>query len=142
MDLAGFVEMGRAESGLVSVATVRADGTVQATVVNAGVLPHPVTGDDVVGFVAGGRAKVVNLRARPRATVTVRSGWRWATVEGGTELAGPDDALPGVEDLPGLLRAIFTAAGGTHDDWAEYDAAMARERRVAVLVAPERVYGV
>lgn len=142
MDLAGFVEMGRSESGLVSVATTRADGSVQATVVNAGVLAHPVTGADVVGFVAGGRAKIANLRARPRATVTVRSGWRWATVEGATDLAGPDDALPGVDDLPALLRAIFTAAGGTHDDWDSYDAAMAREGRVAVLVAPERVYGI
>lgn len=148
MDLAGFVEMGRTESGLVSVATVRADGSVQATVVNAGVMAHPVSGHDVVAFVAGGRAKIANLRARPRATVTVRSGWRWATVEGASELAGPDDPMPGIntgehaDRIPALLRAIFTAAGGTHDDWEEYDAAMARERRVAVLVAPERVYGV
>lgn len=142
MDLAGFTEHARTESGLVSVATARADGTVQATVVNAGVLPHPVTGDDVVGFVAGGRAKIVNLRARPWTTVTARSGWRWATVEGATELAGPDDPLDGVDDIPALLRAIFTAAGGTHDDWAGFDAAMAQERRVAVLVRPDRVYGV
>ena len=124
------------------MATARADGSIQATVVNAGVLAHPVTGDEVVGFVAGGRAKVANLRARPWTTVTVRSGWRWATVEGATELAGPDDALAGVDDIPALLRAIFTAAGGTHDDWAGFDDAMARERRVAVLVTPERVYGV
>lgn len=142
MDLTGFVDMGRAESGLVSVATTRADGSVQATVVNAGVLAHPVSGADVVGFVAGGRAKIANLRARPRTTITVRSGWRWATVEGATELAGPDDALAGIDDAPGLLRAIFTAAGGSHDDWAEFDAVMARERRVGVLVTPDRVYGV
>ena len=36
---------------------------------------------------------------------------------------------------------IFTAAGGTHDDFDEYDRVMAEERRVAVLVEPERVYG-
>jgi hypothetical protein len=40
-----------------------------------------------------------------------------------------------------LLREIFTAAGGTHDDWDTYDRVMAEERRVAVLVTPERVYG-
>jgi hypothetical protein len=40
-----------------------------------------------------------------------------------------------------LLRDIFTAAGGTHDDWDTYDRVMATERRVAVLVEPERVYG-
>jgi hypothetical protein len=64
-------------------------------------------------------------------------------VEGPVELAGPDDHLEGVagDDLRLLLRNIFTAAGGTHDDWDEYDRVMASERRVAVMVAPERTYG-
>ena len=59
------------------------------------------------------------------------------------ELAGPDDPFEGVdgERLRLLLRVIFEAAGGTHDDWDEYDRAMAIERRVAVMVQPERVYG-
>ena len=43
--------------------------------------------------------------------------------------------------LPALLRDVFTAAGGTHDDWAEYDRVMAAERRAAVLVTPTRIYG-
>jgi hypothetical protein len=75
--------------------------------------------------------------------VVIRAGWQWAGVEGPTELAGPDDHLAGVDggDLPALLRAIFVAAGGTHDDWDEYDRTMAAERRVAVLVSPERTYG-
>ena len=57
------------------------------------------------------------------------------------QLAGPDDPLPGVdaERLRRLLREIFTAAGGTHDDWPIYDQVMATERRVAVLVSPERI---
>ena len=38
-------------------------------------------------------------------------------------------------------RAIFIAAGGQHDDWDEFDAVMVRERRLAVLVGPIRVYG-
>lgn len=41
---------------------------------------------------------------------------------------------------PQLLRDIFAAAGGTHDDWDEYDRVMASENRVAVFVTPERVY--
>ena len=32
------------ESGLAVVSTLRADGTIQASLVNAGVLPHPATG--------------------------------------------------------------------------------------------------
>src|SRR5437879_2496933 len=57
--------------------------------------------------------------------------------------AGPDDPLQGIdaERLRLLLREIFTAAGGTHDDWDEYDRVMATERRAAVLVQPERSYG-
>jgi hypothetical protein len=37
-----------------------------------------------------------------------------------------------------LLREIFTAAGGTHDDWPGYDRVMAQERRAAVLIIPDR----
>ncbi len=40
-----------------------------------------------------------------------------------------------------LLREVFTAAGGSHDDWAEYDRVMAEQRRTAVLVTATRVYG-
>ena len=43
-------------------------------------------------------------------------------------------------DLPSLLGVIFIAAGGQHDDWGEFDAVMVRERRLAVLVDPLRVY--
>ena len=39
-----------------------------------------------------------------------------------------------------LLRDVFIAAGGTHDDWAAYDAVMAQEGRAAVLLTAERLY--
>jgi hypothetical protein len=63
-------------------------------------------------------------------------------VEGPVLLAGPDDPLPGVdaEGLRLLMRAVFSAAGGTHDDWHTYDRVMAEERRAAVLVDPVRVF--
>jgi PPOX class probable F420-dependent enzyme len=132
-----------ADHGLAVIATVRRDGSVQCSVVNAGVLDHPVTGEPVVAFVAiGGSRKLAHLRHTPRATVVFRAGWEWVAIEGTTELAGPDDVLDGVEldTVPQLLRDIFTAAGGTHDDWATYDRVMAEERRTAVLVEMERVY--
>jgi PPOX class probable F420-dependent enzyme len=144
-DLERFAELVPLDHGLVVVSTARADGTIQSSVVNAGVLDHPLTGRPVVAFVAAGSSRrLVNLRARPRATVVIRAGWRWAGVEGPVQLAGPDDTLEGIagEGLRSLLRDIFTAAGGTHDDWEEYDRVMAEERRVAVLVEPERVFGV
>ena len=133
-----------ADHGLAVVSTLRADGTIQSSVVNAGVLPHPATGRPVVGFVTYGRVKLANLRARPQLAVTVRDGWRWLTVEGRAELAGPDDPVDWVADderLRLLLRGVFTAAGGEHADWAEYDRVMAEQRRTDVLVEPVRVYG-
>jgi PPOX class probable F420-dependent enzyme len=127
---------------LAVVSTTRRDGSVQASVVNVGVLDHPVRGDPVVGLVARGDAvKLRHLRRDPRATVVARAGWQWAAVEGSAELFGPDDRRGLDEDaLAELLRAVFRAAGGTHDDWAAYDRTMAEERRVVVLVTPTRVY--
>ena len=142
MDLADFEKIGSAERYLAVIATTRADGTAQASVVNAGVLAHPVSGEQVVGFVTYGPTKLANIRKRPSTTVVFRSGWQWGAVEGPAEIIGPDDPFEGFEqsDLPELLRAVFRAAGGTHDDWDEYDRAMAEQRRAAVLVHPQRIY--
>ena len=136
------VALGREEHGLAVVSTSRADGTIQASVVNAGVLAHPATGEPVLAFVTYGPVKLANLRARPQLTATFRHGWAWATVEGRAQLAGPDDPQPWLdpEGLRLLLRAVFAAAGGEHEDWAEYDRVMVEQRRTAVLVDPGRVY--
>ena len=142
-DLAPFAELVPLDHGLSVVVTRRPDRSPHTSVVNAGVLAHPVTGDRVVGFVAAGATrKLAHLRADPTIAVVARAGWRWATVEGRAELVGRDDPHPDVdaERLPLLLREIFTAAGGTHDDWATYDRVMREERRTAVLVAPTRTY--
>ena len=142
-DLARFEDLVPLDHGLCVVVTRRADSSPHTTVVNAGVVPHPTTGDRVVAFVAaGGTRKLVHLRADPTIAVVVRAGWRWTTVEGRAQLIGPDDPHPGIDDerLRLLLREIFSAAGGTHDDWAAYDRVMRDERRTAVVVAATRVY--
>jgi len=141
-NLTDAVAIGRRERFLAVVCTVRADGTVQASVVNAGVLPDPGIGEDVVAFVTYGQAKLRNLRARPQVSVTFRSGPEWVTVEGRAQVAGPDDPQPGIdhERLRLLRREVFTAAGGTHDDWAAYDQVMDQQRRAVALVTPTRVY--
>lgn len=142
-DLKDFARLVARDHGLCVVSTLRPDSTIQSSLVNAGVLDHPVTGKPVVGLVARGQTrKLANLRARPRTTVVVRVGWEWVAVEGPVDLAGPDDRLGDMdaERIRLLLREIFTACGGTHDDWDTYDRVMAEERRTAVLVAPERVY--
>jgi PPOX class probable F420-dependent enzyme len=142
-DLKDFARLVAGDHGLCVVSTLWPDSTIQSSVVNGGVLDHPVTGGPVVGLVARGRSrKLANLRARPRATVVVRAAWDWVAAEGPVDLAGPDDGLGDLdaERIRLLLREIFTACGGTHDDWDTYDRVMAQERRTAVLVTPERVY--
>lgn len=141
-NLDDFAQLARKEQGLTVIATVRADGTVQSSLVNAGVMPHPITGKPCLAFVTYGKVKLANLRRRPQLAATVRSGWQWASVEGSAEIIGPDDPHPAIdaERLRLLLREVFSSAGGTHDNWAEYDRVMTEQRRAAVLVSPDRIY--
>ena len=114
-DLAAVGRLGAAEHWLAVVATTRADGSVHASLVNAGILDHPVTGEPTIGFVARGDArKLVHLRRTGHATVVFRSGWQWAAVDGPASICGPDDEMEGVPSaaLAGLLRDVFRAAGG------------------------------
>lgn len=142
IDLGHVRRLGAADHGLVVVSVARADGSVSSSVVNAGVLAHPVHGSEVVGFVMRASAfKRRRLLVDDRITVTFRAGWEWQSVDGRAELIGPIDPRPGV-DVPKLLRDVFVAAGGAHDDWATYDRVMAEEQRTAVLVTADRVSGV
>jgi PPOX class probable F420-dependent enzyme len=131
-----------ADHGLAVVATTRRDGSVHASVVNAGVLDDPITQLPVVGLVASGSTvKLRLLRRVGRASVVFRAGWEWVAVEGPIRLIGPDDLPDGftADGVRQLLRDVFTAAGGTHEDWPEFDRVMRAERRAAVLVDPARI---
>ena len=63
------------EHGLAVVSTVQADGRVLSSVVNCGVLAHPVTGVECVALVSGGTAaRLGHVRAGSQVTITVRRG--------------------------------------------------------------------
>ena len=62
MTLDEVMEMAAREQFLAVVATLRADSTIQSSLVNAGVLDHPMTGDPTLAFVTYGAAKLRNLR--------------------------------------------------------------------------------
>src|SRR2546421_743686 len=65
-DLKDFARLVARDHGLCVMSTLRPDSTIQSSLVNAGVLDHPVTGKPVVGLVARGQTrKLANLRARP-----------------------------------------------------------------------------
>lgn len=133
------------EHGLATISVARADGSIHSSVINAGVTKHPVTGDDVVGAVLRGPSwKLQRLRETHRCTLVFRVGWQWASVDGPIDIIGPGDRFDGfdADDVPALLRSVFSDAGGTHDDWDEYDRVMAADGRTAIFVRPQRLQGV
>ena len=142
-DLADFMRVATGSNTFCVLATTRENGTVQASVVNAGVMRHPAGDTDTVVCVARGHSrKVANLRVRPAATTVAHDGGAWVTVEGRAELVGPDDPHPDfdADALRRLLREVFRAAGGEHDDWDAYDRVMAEEHRTVIVITPRRVY--
>ncbi|UXA21017.1 PPOX class F420-dependent oxidoreductase [Mycobacterium sp. SMC-4] len=80
------------------------------------------------------RAKVVNLRRRPRASVVVLS----------DEFDGPYVQVDGyaeVVDLPTALEPLveyFRVISGEHPDWDEYRAAMVEQGKCLIRVTPQR----
>ncbi len=121
-------------------ATTRPDGSIQASLVNAGVIDDPVDGTPGVAIVAiGGSAKLSNLRRTGIATVVFTHGYQWASVSGVVRLIGPDDGGDTDLDLPEVIRSVFRAAGGDHEDWDEFDRVMAADRRCAVFVRADRI---
>lgn len=132
------------ETGLATVSTTQADGRVLSSVANCGVIDHPLTGRPCVALVSLGRAaRLGHVRRGSHVTIAVRRGWAWVAVTGPADLIGPDDPATGIDDeaLRVLLRAVYAAAGGVHEDLDQYDRAMRAERRTAVLVSPERIIG-
>ncbi len=132
------------ETGLATISTVQADGRVLSSIANCGVIDHPTTGEPCVALVSIGRAaRLAHVRRGSEVTIAIRRGWTWISVTGPADLIGPADPADGIDDeaLRLLLRHIFAAAGGTHDDLDTYDQVMAAEHRTAVLVAPQRIIG-
>ena len=132
------------ETGLATVSTTQADGRILTTVANCGIIEHPLTGDTCVAFVSGGNAaRLKHVDRGSQVTVSVRRGWSWSSATGPADLIRPESLPEGInaEEMRLLLREVFHAAGGVHDDLEEYDRAMAEEKRVVVCVIPDRILG-
>ena len=132
------------EDGLAVVSTVQADDTVLSSVVNCGLIDHPVTHEPRLAFVSlGGAARLGHIRAGSHVTIAIRRGWNWVAVTGPAELVGPHDNARELdaEHIRVLLRDIYTAAGGHHDDWDTYDQTMRDQARTAVLITPAHIRG-
>ena len=139
-DLELVRRLAAADLNLAVLAVARPDGSVQASVVSAGVIEDPVDGTPGIGAVVGGSSRKLGLlRHAGMATFVFKSGFEWVAVSGPVRLIGPDDGMAFGLDVPELVRSVFRAAGGSHDDWDEFDRVMAAERRCAVFVPAERI---
>lgn len=110
--------------------THRRDGGLQTSPVSMGL---DAAGRVVVASYPE-RAKSLNLRRDPRASVCVLSddfGGEWVQVDGTAE----------VLDLPEALEPLveyFRVISGEHPDWDEYRRAMVEQGKVLIRVTIER----
>jgi hypothetical protein len=134
-DLADVERLAAGDHHLAVLAVPEPDGAVHASVVSAGVIPDPVDGSAGVAAVVGGSSRKLRLLRRSgRATLVFKDGWVWVAVSGPVRLVGPQDGTDLGLDVPETIRSVFRAAGGTHEDWDEFDRVMADDRRCAVFM--------
>jgi len=114
------------------LAVTRADGKPQMSPVSGTVNPDGL----VVVSSRETAFKVRSLQARPYAAYCGFAdqffGRPWVQIEGPARIVTLPDAM---EPLVDYYRSI----SGEHPDWDDYRAAMERDRRVLILITPERV---
>jgi PPOX class probable F420-dependent enzyme len=112
--------------------TTRADGGPQLSPVTGGV----DTNGRIVVSTYPDRAKAINLRRDPRASVLVLSDeWNdaWVQVDGTAEVLD----MPSQEAEDGLVE-YFRCISGEHPDWDDYRAAMRKQGKSLVRITPDR----
>ena len=117
--------------------TFRRSGGAQMSIVTCG--PYR---EGVAFTTTARRAKLITLQRDPRCSLMVaqEDWWGYVVLEGRAELLSPEttDAV----ELRETLRDVYRVASGTeHSNWQEYDAAMLEQRRSAVIIVPEHIYG-
>ncbi len=128
VDRTGMEEFIRPRHNAV-LSTQKADGTPQMSPVTMGVDP----GGTILVASYPERAKVHNLRARPRAQLCVLSdsfSGEWVQVSGTGTIVDLPEALDG-------LVTYFRSVSGEHSDWDEYRRAMITQGKVLIRVVPD-----
>jgi PPOX class probable F420-dependent enzyme len=118
------------QHGRVVLGTYRRDGGMQLSPVLATVDAE----SRVVISTREGAMKTLNLRRNPQAGLCAMSDGffgEWHSVDGTVEIVSLPDAMEPLVDY-------YRRAVGDHPDWAEYRAAMERDRRVLLRLSVER----
>jgi PPOX class probable F420-dependent enzyme len=136
MDLADGLAFVRARNQGV-LATIRANGRPQLS----NILYVPGEGDALRISVTAPRAKTINLRHDPRASLYVVGDnfWQYVVIEATAELS-PVAADPH-DDTVEQLVAYYRAGNGEHKDWDDFRATMVADQRLILTLRPERAYG-
>ncbi len=119
------------------ITTFRRSGGAQMSIVTCG--PYR---EGVAFTTTARRAKLINLRRDPRCSLMVsQEDWRgYVVLEGQAELLSP--GITDAVELREALRDVYRAASATeHPNWQEFDADMLEQRRSAVIVVPDHIYG-
>ena len=113
-----------------TLVTTKADGSPQLSLVTCGV---DIEGRIVISTYPE-RAKAINLRRRPQASVCIQSDeWNGAYVQ--------VDGTAEVIDLPESVEPLveyFRCISGEHPDWDEYRAAMVKQGKSLIRITPDR----
>ena len=126
-----------AESKRGVLTTFRRDGAAQMSIISCG--PYR---EGVAFTTRANRAKLHNLKRDPRCSLMVsQEDWRgYVVLEGRAQVLSADNT--GSDELRDALRDVYrTAAGQEHANWDEYDRSMREDKRSAVIVVPDRIYG-
>ena len=119
------------------VTCFRRNGMPQMSIVTCGAYR-----DGVAFTTTAGRAKLLNLQRDPRCSLMVskRDWWGYMVLEGRATILSPENTA--ADELRLALRDVYRAATNQdHPNWEEYDQAMVDDRRSAVIVVPDHVYG-
>lgn len=115
----------------------RKNGMPQISIVTCGAY-----GEGVAFSTTVDRAKLINLQRDARCSLMIskEDWWGYVVLEGKATILTAENTP--ADELRDALREVYKAATNTeHPNWPEYDQAMLTDRRAAIIVVPDHVYG-
>ena len=126
-----------AETNRGVLTTFRRDGAAQMSIITCG--PYR---DGVAFTTTAKRAKLLNLQRDSRCSLLIsnENWWGFVVLEGRAQIISA--ANTSADEYRDALRDVYrTAAREEHSNWEEYDQAMLDNKRSAIIVIADRIYG-